>query len=160
MRHACAALSALLMGALVQCRRKRSLQLLNGVGVQTDRALLACCALCLKAHSFVSRMQQQMSRLGNYAIRLGHWHWLVRRSIELEAEASTGSSIQEPLSGQHKTCPGCGIGILRERGHHCHHIAPGTGCPSCGTHFCYACLHEYDEDDDVHDWPNGCPVRT
>lgn len=77
-----------------------------------------------------------------------------------EAEASTGSTIQESLSGQHKTCPGCGIGILRERGHHCHHIAPGTGCPSCGTHFCYACLHEYDEDDDVHDCPNGCPVRT
>ena len=67
---------------------------------------------------------------------------------------------EDVLIGAHKQCPGCGIGILRERGHHCHHVAPGTGCPGCGTHFCYACLHAYGEEDDMHNCPNGCQVST
>ena len=36
--------------------------------------------------------------------------------------------------------PACGAPCERPRGHHCHHISPGTGCPGCHTHFCFACL--------------------
>ena len=38
-----------------------------------------------------------------------------------------------------EVCPGCGTGVVHARGHHCHHISPGTGCLTCGTHFCYQC---------------------
>lgn len=77
-----------------------------------------------------------------------------------DASDGIGMAEEAVLSGEHKQCPGCGIGILRERGHHCHHVAPGTGCPGCGTHFCYACLHAYDEGDDMHHCPNGCQVSA
>ena len=40
-----------------------------------------------------------------------------------------------------KACPNCGIRISHYHGHECHHIKPGTGCPGCGHHFCYMCLH-------------------
>ena len=39
-----------------------------------------------------------------------------------------------------KACPSCGFRISHYHGHACHHIRPGTGCPNCGTHFCYQCL--------------------
>lgn len=43
-------------------------------------------------------------------------------------------------AAQAKQCPSCGIVILHYRRHGCHHIMPGTGCPNCHYHFCYACL--------------------
>ena len=39
-----------------------------------------------------------------------------------------------------KGCPRCGFRITHAHGHACHHIKPGTGCPNCGHHFCFACL--------------------
>ena len=39
-----------------------------------------------------------------------------------------------------KKCPQCSFAITHSHGHACHHIIPGTGCPNCGTHFCYRCL--------------------
>ena len=42
-----------------------------------------------------------------------------------------------------KPCPFCHVPISHYKGHGCHHIKPGGGCPSCHRHFCYICLHEY-----------------
>lgn len=44
------------------------------------------------------------------------------------------------LDNHAKQCPACGISILHYRDHGCHHIMPGSGCPNCSHHFCYACL--------------------
>ena len=50
-----------------------------------------------------------------------------------------------------KRCPGCGTLGLHALGHHCHHISPGTGCPSCHRHYCFSCLGP-------HPCANGCPL--
>ena len=42
-----------------------------------------------------------------------------------------------------KPCPSCGLAISHYRGHACHHIRPGSGCPNCGYHFCFACLRRH-----------------
>ena len=55
-----------------------------------------------------------------------------RRRLEEEATAALLRTV--------KRCPQCGMGISHYRGHACHHIKPGSGCPSCGFHFCYVCL--------------------
>ncbi len=46
-----------------------------------------------------------------------------------------------------KQCPQCGTGVSHYRGHACHHIGTGMGCPGClqagfpaPLHFCYVCL--------------------
>ncbi|KAH8051224.1 hypothetical protein JL722_10923 [Aureococcus anophagefferens] len=44
------------------------------------------------------------------------------------------------VSATSKACPRCGFRITHSHGHACHHIKPGSGCPNCGHHFCYACL--------------------
>ncbi len=44
-----------------------------------------------------------------------------------------------------KACPSCGYRISHARGHGCHHIKPGGGCPQCGTHWCYVCGGIYNE---------------
>lgn len=46
-------------------------------------------------------------------------------------------------TGLYKLCPNCGTGVQRPRGHHCHHISPGSGCANCGAHWCYACAELY-----------------
>jgi hypothetical protein len=79
------------------------------------------------------------------------------RFAQIEAERCAAASEAAPLpEGVFKRCPGrhadgspCGEGIQHPRGHACHHIKPGTGCPSCHTHFCYACLGP-------HPCTNGC----
>lgn len=38
-----------------------------------------------------------------------------------------------------KRCPTCQSPTIHYAGHACHHIKPGTGCPTCGTHWCYMC---------------------
>lgn len=45
-----------------------------------------------------------------------------------------------------KLCPRCHTRGVHYRGHHCHHISPGTGCLGCGIHYCYVCLREYVRD--------------
>eukprot|EP01041_Mallomonas_annulata_P008039 gene8039-16477_t len=42
--------------------------------------------------------------------------------------------------GMSKPCPDCATPIAHYKGHGCHHIKPGSGCPSCHNHFCYSCL--------------------
>ena len=39
-----------------------------------------------------------------------------------------------------KPCPNCTTPIAHYKGHGCHHIRPGGGCPGCRNHFCYTCL--------------------
>lgn len=39
-----------------------------------------------------------------------------------------------------KACPHCGTLVVHYRDHGCHHILPGSGCPGCHGHFCFACL--------------------
>ena len=50
-----------------------------------------------------------------------------------------------------KRCPQCGAMGTHALGHHCHHISPGTGCPSCNYHYCFSCLGP-------HPCRNGCPL--
>jgi hypothetical protein len=50
--------------------------------------------------------------------------------------------------GDFKKCPECGEGMTHYRGHACHHMVPGKGCPTCfkqskNTHFCYVCLQPW-----------------
>ena len=80
-----------------------------------------------------------------------------RAREEAARRAETEAALPE---GAFKRCPGhhaggapCGEGIQHPRGHACHHIKPGGGCPSCGSHFCYTCLAPYDGG-----CPNGCPL--
>ena len=64
-----------------------------------------------------------------------------RARAEAEAARRAAEAAAAPLpEDAFKRCPGCGEGIQHPRGHACHHIKPGTGCPTCGTHFCYVCL--------------------
>jgi len=73
------------------------------------------------------------------------------RRERADAAARRAAEAAAPLpEGLFKRCPGrrpdgspCGEGIQHARGHACHHIKPGTGCPTCRTHFCYACLGPY-----------------
>jgi hypothetical protein len=85
--------------------------------------------------------------------------------IEAERRAAAGREARRVAEaalpeGVFKRCPGlradgtpCGEGIQHPRGHACHHIKPGSGCPTCSTHFCYTCLAPYN-----HGCPNGCPM--
>jgi hypothetical protein len=42
-----------------------------------------------------------------------------------------------------RPCPECGLRVTHYRGHACHHIKPGGGCPRCHTHWCYNCGSRY-----------------
>lgn len=42
-----------------------------------------------------------------------------------------------------RPCPQCGLRVTHYRGHACHHIRPGGGCPGCSTHWCYNCGSRY-----------------
>eukprot|EP01041_Mallomonas_annulata_P011291 gene11291-23626_t len=58
--------------------------------------------------------------------------------------------------GMSKPCPVCSTPIAHYKGHGCHHIRPGSGCPSCQNHFCYSCLSSTGKK-----WtscPNKCPL--
>ena len=82
---------------------------------------------------------------------------LARHSAMVAAESRR--AVEEALpAGLFKRCPSCGTGVIRARGHHCHHISPGTGCLNCHAHFCYACLHLYHPGENVHRCPTGCQL--
>lgn len=59
-----------------------------------------------------------------------------------KARVKAEQETQELLGASSKRCPNpaCGIQISHYQYHDCHHIKPGTGCPSCHKHFCYKCL--------------------
>jgi len=42
-----------------------------------------------------------------------------------------------------RPCPSCQFRVTHYRGHACHHIRPGGGCPQCHTHWCYNCGNIY-----------------
>lgn len=62
----------------------------------------------------------------------------------------------EVLYTTSKACPFCSIRIIHYRGHSCHHITPGDGCPSCHNHFCYSCLGYTGDGAAWQGCPNGC----
>lgn len=74
------------------------------------------------------------------------------------ATTTSSQALAAAREAHFRACPGCGTGVQRSRGHHCHHISPGTGCTQCGTHFCYACLHVYPRNGPYNPCPNGCAL--
>ena len=79
-----------------------------------------------------------------------------RAIFSAAAAAIAAAAALPPPEHLFKRCPGCGQGVQKPRGHHCHHISPGTGCAGCGTHFCYACLRAYKPGESTLSCPNGC----
>jgi hypothetical protein len=63
---------------------------------------------------------------------------LVQQVLHLPDEPSI--DLMQRMS---KPCPQCNTKVAHYRRHGCHHIKPGTGCPSCHVHFCYVCLLPY-----------------
>eukprot|EP00047_Mylnosiga_fluctuans_P004441 m.234548 g.234548 ORF g.234548 m.234548 type:complete len:1138 (+) comp12675_c0_seq1:83-3496(+) len=61
--------------------------------------------------------------------------------------AGQDEETQNYISKTSKPCPNCQMAISHYRGHACHHIRPGTGCPNCGHHFCFACLRPHQSPD-------------
>ena len=59
-----------------------------------------------------------------------------RRTIELDEDVKETERLKRLTT---KKCPSCNSAVSHWHGHACHHIATGTGCPNCGTHWCYAC---------------------
>lgn len=55
-----------------------------------------------------------------------------------------------------KACPFCSTRISHYKGHACHHIMPGGGCPSCHKHFCYNCLGYKEGGVEWQGCPNHC----
>lgn len=55
-------------------------------------------------------------------------------------EAAFAQQVLHMAKAGIKYCPQCGCPGTHPRGHACHHISPGTGCPNCGTHYCFVCL--------------------
>ena len=92
---------------------------------------------------------------------------LVARFARIEADRARQSEAAQRAEAEaalpehaFKRCPGrradgapCGEGIQHPRGHACRHIKPGSGCPTCGTHFCYSCMGPYNRG-----CPNRCPT--
>jgi hypothetical protein len=51
------------------------------------------------------------------------------RLVEAQAQAAARAARENALpEGTFVRCPGCGTGVQKPRGHHCHHVSPGTGC--------------------------------
>ena len=67
--------------------------------------------------------------------------WHTGRSCEAYQEERRGQdqATDNFINRTTKPCPNCGFRITHARGHACHHILPGSGCPQCGTHWCYVC---------------------
>ena len=47
------------------------------------------------------------------------------------------------IKASSKPCPNCQYPTSRYHSHGCHHIRPGSGCRSCGHHWCYVCSGVY-----------------
>jgi len=66
-----------------------------------------------------------------------------RAKLEQESEALVAATS--------KKCPYCDFPTTHYKNHGCHHIKPGTGCPSCGRHWCFNCRGP-------HPCRNGCKI--
>ena len=85
---------------------------------------------------------------------------LKARNMNPSALAAT-----EELMAGSKACPNCGMAGIKAYGHACHHISPGTGCLSCGFHWCFVsglpysdCQHEQHGHSLFCDFRCGCPL--
>jgi len=58
---------------------------------------------------------------------------------EVQSSAPSAHASTALLYATSRPCPNCGFFVTHYHGHACHHIRPGSGCPSCGTHWCYSC---------------------
>jgi hypothetical protein len=83
---------------------------------------------------------------------------LQRQAAEAQERSAAAAALQPQAEGEEhalaglsalhsiKCCPQCNEGISHYRGHACHHIQPGRGCPGCqraklpAHHWCYVCL--------------------
>jgi len=63
------------------------------------------------------------------------WHQGQTCAERAGVDAKTDALLQQTS----KPCPHCGTLTTHYRGHACHHIKPGEGCPRCHHHWCFAC---------------------
>jgi hypothetical protein len=119
-------------------------------------------AAVMGAHAWAAAQGVQSGDLRPLSLPLLGIFATMQREREGAAERARSKREAEARlpEGLFKRCPGpaCGVPVQHARGHHCHHIAPGTGCTQCGTHFCYACLRVYLPGEDRIRCPNGCGV--
>ena len=83
---------------------------------------------------------------------------LQRRILLQHIRLEPDQASLEFLYATSKACPFCSIRISHYRGHACHHIKPGDGCPSCHNHFCYNCLGYRGDGSVWQGCTNGCPL--
>jgi len=69
-------------------------------------------------------------------------HTLLTCEENQQGEA-TSLATTALIQAMSRPCPKCKFAISHPHSHSCHHIRPGSGCPNCGTHFCYACLRAH-----------------
>ena len=107
-----------------RCVDLAKLRNLNDMGSDTSKEAPTKfkCVFCNTAHC--SRCKRQW-----------HPYNLDCKAAHREKFDVTERNIQATTKG----CPKCGQRVTHWHGHACHHIAPGTGCPNCKTHFCYGC---------------------
>ena len=122
------------------------------------------------------------SRIAGRADAVGPLRPLSDDELARHTAMVSAAAVEDALpTGLFKRCPNCGTGVVRARGHHCHHseaeerdeeeegavlhpslcppaVSPGTGCLNCHAHFCYACLHLYRPGENVHRCPTGCQL--
>lgn len=60
-------------------------------------------------------------------------------AAHLARHAGTDTATAAFIQQTTRPCPGCGLRVTHYRGHACHHISPGRGCPQCATHWCFRC---------------------
>merc|ERR1712007_173279 len=87
----------------------------------------------------------QMSAVGNISIgslEMGTCPYCQHQWNQAQ-QTGQDAATAAMISATSKPCPNCGLPITHYHGHDCHHISPGTGCPSCKQHFCYVCLRKH-----------------
>lgn len=74
------------------------------------------------------------------------WHEGRSCAEEDAAHAGEDAATRAAINATSKPCPNCAVAVTHYRGHACHHIMPGGGCPGvllggvrCGAHWCYSC---------------------
>ena len=61
------------------------------------------------------------------------------QSEQDKKDLSSQSISEDFVAATTKPCPKCNFRGTHYHGHACHHISPGSGCPSCRVHYCYVC---------------------
>lgn len=66
-----------------------------------------------------------------------------RQAFHPGQECQQLAETEELIRNTTRPCPSCQFRVTHYRGHACHHIKPGGGCPQCHTHWCYNCGNLY-----------------